>query len=188
VERNNRFTCPRPALDDQQPVEGLADLTPEQLEEVPGIGEKTLEKIGAAVRHYFAELDKQADAGPMGAPSSEAEDTNEAAMDKQAGAGMNVAAEESTSPAEAAGNSTLEPGEIATLDAEQEMAEGSLTVDADAAVAGAPEPGDGHKAETLAQNALRNATGTEDPQATAYVEAPALHQPELERWEEKEKP
>jgi N utilization substance protein A len=169
-------------------VEGLADMTPEQLEEVPGIGEKTLEKIGAAVRHYFAELDKQADAGPMGAPGSEAEDTNEAAMDKQAGAGMNVAAEESTSPAEAAEDNTLEPGEIATLDAEQEMAEGSLTVDADAAVAGAPELGDGHKAETLAQNALRNATGTEDPQDTAYVEAPAPHQPELERWEEKEKP
>jgi N utilization substance protein A len=34
-------------------VEGLADMTPEQLEEIPGIGEKTLEKISFAVRHYF---------------------------------------------------------------------------------------------------------------------------------------
>ena len=34
-------------------VEALADMTPEQLEEIPGIGEKTLEKIGVAVRHYF---------------------------------------------------------------------------------------------------------------------------------------
>ena len=34
-------------------VEGLADMTPEQLEEIPGIGEKTLEKISLAVRHYF---------------------------------------------------------------------------------------------------------------------------------------
>ena len=34
-------------------VEALADMTPEQLEEVPGIGERTLEKISAAVRHYF---------------------------------------------------------------------------------------------------------------------------------------
>ena len=41
-------------------VEGLADMTPEQLEEVPGIGEKTLEKIGTAVRHYFAQLDAAA--------------------------------------------------------------------------------------------------------------------------------
>ena len=34
-------------------VEALADMTPEQLEEVPGIGEKTVEKISVAVRHYF---------------------------------------------------------------------------------------------------------------------------------------
>ncbi len=34
-------------------VEALADMTPEQLEEVPGIGERTLEKISAAVERYF---------------------------------------------------------------------------------------------------------------------------------------
>jgi N utilization substance protein A len=39
-------------------VEGLADMTPEQLEEIPGIGEKTLEKIGAAVRHYFGQYEE----------------------------------------------------------------------------------------------------------------------------------
>jgi len=56
-------------------VEELADMTPEQLEEIPGIGEKTLEKISVAVRHYFgqyeegeerpaeAELPIEADAG-----------------------------------------------------------------------------------------------------------------------------
>ena len=38
-------------------VEALADMTPEQLEEVPGIGEKTLEKISAAVRHYFGQYE-----------------------------------------------------------------------------------------------------------------------------------
>ena len=38
-------------------VEGLADMTPEQLEEVPGIGEKTLEKISVAVRHYFGQYE-----------------------------------------------------------------------------------------------------------------------------------
>jgi N utilization substance protein A len=36
-------------------VEALADMTPEQLEEIPGIGEKTLERISVAVRHYFGE-------------------------------------------------------------------------------------------------------------------------------------
>ncbi len=38
-------------------VEALADMTPEQLEEIPGIGEKTLEKITLAVRHYFGEYE-----------------------------------------------------------------------------------------------------------------------------------
>jgi N utilization substance protein A len=39
-------------------VEALADMTPEQLEEIPGIGEKTLEKISVAVRHYFGHFDE----------------------------------------------------------------------------------------------------------------------------------
>jgi transcription termination/antitermination protein NusA len=38
-------------------VEALADMTPEQLEEIPGIGEKTLEKISVAVRHYFGHFE-----------------------------------------------------------------------------------------------------------------------------------
>jgi transcription termination/antitermination protein NusA len=39
-------------------VEGLADMTPEQLEEIPGIGEKTLERISVAVRHYFGHFEE----------------------------------------------------------------------------------------------------------------------------------
>jgi transcription termination/antitermination protein NusA len=39
-------------------VEALADMTPEQLEEVPGIGEKTVEKISIAVRHYFGQYEE----------------------------------------------------------------------------------------------------------------------------------
>ena len=39
-------------------VEELADMTPEQLEEVPGIGEKTMEKITIAVRHYFGQYEE----------------------------------------------------------------------------------------------------------------------------------
>jgi N utilization substance protein A len=33
-------------------------MTPEQLEEVPGIGEKTVEKISVAVRHYFGQYEE----------------------------------------------------------------------------------------------------------------------------------
>jgi N utilization substance protein A len=42
-------------------VEGLADMTPEQLEEIPGIGEKTLEKISTAVRHYYGHYEEGED-------------------------------------------------------------------------------------------------------------------------------
>ena len=38
-------------------VEALADMTPEQLEEVPGVGPKTVEKISVAVNNYFATLE-----------------------------------------------------------------------------------------------------------------------------------
>ncbi len=44
-------------------VEALADMTPEQLEEVPGVGPKTVEKISIAVNNYFASLDAEGGAG-----------------------------------------------------------------------------------------------------------------------------
>jgi N utilization substance protein A len=50
-------------------VESLADMTPEQLEEIPGIGEKTLERISVAVRHYFGHFEE----GEEGAESEVAE-------------------------------------------------------------------------------------------------------------------
>ncbi len=38
-------------------VESLADMTPEQLEELPGVGPKTVEKISIAVNNYFSTLE-----------------------------------------------------------------------------------------------------------------------------------
>lgn len=54
-------------------VEALADMTPEQLEEIPGIGEKTLEKISVAVRHYFGEYEpgEERPAAPAGTAAGE---------------------------------------------------------------------------------------------------------------------
>src|SRR5579859_1862964 len=70
-------------------VEELADMTPEQLEEIPGIGEKTLEKISVAVRHYFGQYEEGeerpaaaatpthgGEAAMDGAPGSVAEETS----------------------------------------------------------------------------------------------------------------
>ncbi len=39
-------------------VEALADMTAEELSEIPGIGEKTVEKISVAVRHYFGQYEE----------------------------------------------------------------------------------------------------------------------------------
>ncbi|MBW4037799.1 MAG: transcription termination/antitermination protein NusA [Acidobacteria bacterium] len=49
-------------------VESLADMTAEELSEIPGIGEKTVEKIAVAVRHYFGQYE-EGEARPASAPT-----------------------------------------------------------------------------------------------------------------------
>src|SRR5262249_10708083 len=71
-------------------VEALADMTPEQLEAIPGIGPKTIEKITIAVTNYFGSLEA--------APAAEGEAERE------------VAAAPAEQPAEAASEYT-EAGE-----------------------------------------------------------------------------
>ncbi|MGD0902111.1 MAG: transcription termination factor NusA [Terracidiphilus sp.] len=61
-------------------VETLADMTPEQLEEIPGIGEKTLERISVAVRHYFGHFEEgeegqESEGGEGESPEMEADYT-----------------------------------------------------------------------------------------------------------------
>ncbi len=51
-------------------IEKLADMTPEQLIEIPGIGEKMVEKIRQLVAAYFETLEAQATAGPAEAEVS----------------------------------------------------------------------------------------------------------------------
>jgi N utilization substance protein A len=53
-------------------VEQLADMTPEQLEAIPGIGPKTVEKISIAVNNYFSSLEAGEAAGA--APPQDAAD------------------------------------------------------------------------------------------------------------------
>jgi N utilization substance protein A len=101
-------------------VEGLADMTPEQLEEIPGIGDKTLEKISLAVRHYFehyaeGEQSRKSEAetaeGAEPAVSSEESNTEPATAD---------AAVEDLSPADEAEAATLQnqPAEALVQDAQ----------------------------------------------------------------------
>src|ERR1041385_9058770 len=56
-------------------VEALADMTPEQLEAIEGIGPKTVEKISLAVNNYFASLE--------GAPAEEGVPAEEASGDPE---------------------------------------------------------------------------------------------------------
>jgi len=67
-------------------VEALADMTPEQLEAIEGIGPKTVEKISLAVNNYFASLEGEAVAteGEVAAEGAVA-DAEEAAADIPAG-------------------------------------------------------------------------------------------------------
>jgi N utilization substance protein A len=62
-------------------VEALADMTPEQLEEVPGIGEKTVEKISVAVRHYFGQYE-EGEERPEPAAAVAAEPAEVSSMEK----------------------------------------------------------------------------------------------------------
>jgi N utilization substance protein A len=50
-------------------VEALADMTAEELGEIPGIGEKTVEKIAVAVRHYFGQYE-EGEERPVPVPTS----------------------------------------------------------------------------------------------------------------------
>src|SRR5207245_2803407 len=52
-------------------VESLADMTPEQLEAIPGIGPKTVEKISIAVNNYFSSLEAGEAAAGAGAGAAE---------------------------------------------------------------------------------------------------------------------
>jgi N utilization substance protein A len=77
-------------------VEELADMTPEQLEEVPGIGEKTVEKISVAVRHYFGHYE-EGEARPAAAvPAITADDSGEHLNPEAVGEAVAEATEETS--------------------------------------------------------------------------------------------
>jgi N utilization substance protein A len=97
-------------------VEALADMTPEQLEEIPGIGEKTLEKISVAVRNYFSRFEEgvqvqaQEDAGNE---SIDAEYAEAEAAETAQGVSVEMAAGES-------GEAEVENAPAVVADAEAE--------------------------------------------------------------------
>ncbi|HZS28492.1 MAG TPA: transcription termination factor NusA [Candidatus Angelobacter sp.] len=121
-------------------VEALADMTPEQLEEVPGVGPKTVEKISIAVNNYFSSLEGSAgaavpEAGETAAvegaeaaaevtssevPASETAEATETSQASEAAAGVESAPDADTAEVHARGE---EPAAVGT--AETETAEKS---------------------------------------------------------------
>src|SRR5215472_2144556 len=65
-------------------VEALADMTPEQLEELPGIGPKTVEKISLAVNNYYSSLDSAQTAAGGAAAGEEAPPATDAGVTEAA--------------------------------------------------------------------------------------------------------
>src|SRR5262249_32269438 len=107
-------------------IEKLADMTPEQLVEIPGIGEKMVEKIHQSVALYFEELEAQAAAGEAApAESTEAEGT------------VSEAASETTSEEQAGGADSAESAAGETQETESaEPAGAEVTESAEAEIAG----------------------------------------------------
>jgi N utilization substance protein A len=136
-------------------VETLADMTPEQLEEIPGIGEKTLEKISIAVRHYFGQFEE-----------NEAERTPE---DAEAESSEASAADEEREAVRETGEAEAENDAAVITEAENVRAAEEDTeyrTEAEAAVEDIP-PADEAEVETLqdqpAEALEQDAQSTEEP-------------------------
>jgi N utilization substance protein A len=100
-------------------VEALADMTPEQLEAIEGIGPKTVEKISLAVNNYFASLEAaegtisdevtpEAEAAPEEASAEAAVEAGEAAPAEPTGETESVSNEGEPVPDEGTAQKTTE--------------------------------------------------------------------------------
>src|SRR5271166_6401428 len=103
-------------------VEALADMTPEQLEAIEGIGPKTVEKISLAVNNYFASLEPGAAA--EGAVEGELAAEGEAVAASEAGAEditaeIPVVVEEVASGEEAVASEEVPATEEGTIEADR---------------------------------------------------------------------
>jgi transcription termination/antitermination protein NusA len=116
-------------------IEKLADMTPEQLLEIPGIGDKMVEKIRVSVEQYFQSVESQQSGEAESVQGLAEAETAEGEFATESGT-VGEAAEPSEEVTEAETEAGPLPNEEATASAESESAEES---------AGA-EPGLSHEA------------------------------------------
>ncbi|MHB8410654.1 MAG: transcription termination factor NusA [Candidatus Acidiferrales bacterium] len=149
-------------------IEKLADMTPEQLLEIPGIGEKMVEKIRIAVEQYFQALESQQaataeEAAVTAAPEEPAaggEAPVEAAIEAEAAAESEASSETIESISESA-ESSLENSSAETA---QESAETETPGSIPKASSAAPEHASEHsgRQETDAGDGDEESLKTED--------------------------
>jgi len=144
-------------------IEKLADMTPEQLMEIPGIGEKMVEKIQVAVKNYFEALEAPAAAEEPPAEAAAAEAGKAAAVEvTEEAAEAPAAAEEA--PAEAA---AAEAGKAAAVEATEEAAEAPTAAEEAPAEAAAAEAGEAAAVEATEEAAEAPAAAEEAPAEAA---------------------
>ena len=140
-------------------VEALADMTPEQLEEIPGIGEKTLERISVAVRHYFGSFEEGEE---NLAPGIEEEPEGEAAASAAADTESPATGELEVQTRDAVAGTAeaeLENASETLEEAEQERSAGAENDELEAAsgrTEGAAEAEAERESETAAELAVEN--------------------------------
>jgi N utilization substance protein A len=153
-------------------VESVADMTPEQLEEIPGIGEKTLERISVAVRHYFSRFE-EGEAGHASESTEAAEgETAKTTEDETSVTEEEREAVLDTDEAEAENDSaTLTEAENVRADEETENVDATeeepeYSTEAEAAVEDIP-PADEAEVETVEDNPTQEfeaeARNTDEP-------------------------
>jgi transcription termination/antitermination protein NusA len=112
-------------------VEALADMTPEQLEELPGIGPKTVEKIFVAVNNYFSSLEPGA-AVPGESEVAATVEAGEASSDPEVAAGASATPEEAE---ELESGQAYEAEAVAGVENAPEADEGEVHVNGETAPA-----------------------------------------------------
>ena len=127
-------------------VEALADMTPEQLEEIPGIGEKTLEKISVAVRNYFSRFEEGVDGhAPQDAESDLIDAEYAVAQAAETAEGVSVEAAVGES-----GEAEVENAPAVVADAEAEAENAAEVLEEAESVQAAQAESEGLSAEELA--------------------------------------
>ena len=134
-------------------IEKLADMTPEQLVEIPGIGEKMVEKIRQSVGTYFEEFEARQAAEAVAAAEAEA-----AAVVERAEAEARAAAEPAVEPpAEQA--SAEESAAVVVIADEDETTEIAAVADEPAAEGEAEAPDSAASESTPTAESVESSEG-----------------------------